>query len=280
LGNPAGIFEAASKRRTIEVARGLGLRVPASKTVASVADILEFGGTHGFPVVLKRSFDGGGHGVLICHDQAKAPAAMDWLHQDHKVGARLSNWREKFRGRQMESRWLPADQRHTVNQHIAGQCATLLAAAMDGRMLAALTAVMLKAYPDEKGPSSVQRFVRIEEMRRAAETMLRHWRLTGLVGFDFMLDAAGHAWLIECNPRPTQLAHLGGRAGEDLCAALYAGLTGSSAPPSSPENGFLVAHFPKELWRDPQSPYLTSAFHDVPADDPDLLNALNRAIPQ
>lgn len=35
-----------------------------------------------------------------------------------------------------------------------------------------------------------------------------------------------------------------------------------------------VAHFPNEWRRDPQSPYLREAYHDVPWDDPPLLKKL------
>jgi len=234
---------------------------------------------HGFPVVLKRSFGSGGNGVYICHNEAEAAKVMARWHRKQKLSDQVSLWREEFRGRQMERSWLPSDQSLTVSQFIAGECATLLAAVVDGRMLAALTAVKVQAFPDENGPSSVLRFVRVEAMRRTAETMLGHWRLTGLIGFDFILDAAGQAWLLECNPRPTPISHLGGRVGENLCAALHAGLTGTALPPAARENGLQVAQFPSELWRDPKSPYLATAFHDVPVNDPDLLNVLEHAKP-
>jgi hypothetical protein len=32
----------------------------------------------------------------------------------------------------------------------------------------------------------------------------------------------------------------------------------------------VVAHYPVEQWRDPQSRYLKEAFHDVPQNDPEL----------
>jgi hypothetical protein len=37
--------------------------------------------------------------------------------------------------------------------------------------------------------------------------------------------------------------------------------------------GDVVALFPQEWMRDPASPYLTNAFHDVPWDDPALIRA-------
>ena len=279
LGNPAAIYEATSKRRTMEVARALGLRVPAARTVAATAEVLEFARTEGFPVVLKRSFDSAGNGVFICRNEAEVVATMARLHRSQKLRRRLSLWRAARRGRRMDRRWLPADTSLTVSRFIAGQCATLLAATMAGRMLAALTAVKVESYPDAHGPSSVVRFVRVEAMRRAAAAMLQRWGLTGLVGFDFILDAAGQAWLLECNPRSTPIAHLGGRAGEDLCAALHAGLTGLAAPPATPENGLVVAHFPSEQWRDPHSPYLVPTILDVPVDDPDLCATLRQEMP-
>src|SRR5450756_2433144 len=198
MGNPAGVIEAVSKRRTMEIARNLGLRLPAGRLVDSFADILDFARTQGFPVVLKRSFDSGGNGVAICQNEKEAAAALARFKQEKKLGDRLALWREEFRGRKMEQGWLRADESLTVSQFIKGECATLLAAALGGRMLAALSAVKLEAFPDGNGPSSVVRFVRIEEMRHSAEAMLRYWGLTGFIGFDFILDAAGQAWLLEC----------------------------------------------------------------------------------
>jgi hypothetical protein len=40
------------------------------------------------------------------------------------------------------------------------------------------------------------------------------------------------------------------------------------------QEGLVVAHYPLEQLRDPNSPHLATAFHDVPLDDPDLLRLL------
>jgi Carbamoyl-phosphate synthase L chain, ATP binding domain len=283
LGNPASTREALSKRQTLEIARELGIRAPAGRPVETVAETLEFARQHGFPVVLKRSFDFGGHGVFICQNQATVIAAWDVLRRNDTRMGRLRYWREQFRGRLMESAWLPSDPSVTVNQFIAGQSATSLTAAVGGDMLAVLTAQVEQTYPDLNGPASVVRLVRNEEMCRVSQIMLNHWGLTGLIGFDFILDASGQAWLLECNPRSTPLAHLGARVGEDLCAALYQRLVQKAtvAPwfqrPVPKE--LLVAHFPQETWREPNSPYFQKAFHDVPVDDPALLEILSSCRP-
>jgi hypothetical protein len=41
------------------------------------------------------------------------------------------------------------------------------------------------------------------------------------------------------------------------------------------KGALVVAHFPHETMRDPASPYLTTATHDVPRDDPGLLRRLS-----
>ena len=41
-----------------------------------------------------------------------------------------------------------------------------------------------------------------------------------------------------------------------------------------PELDKLIAMFPNEDLRDPNSPYFKTAYHDIPTDDPELLQAL------
>jgi hypothetical protein len=91
-----------------------------------------------------------------------------------------------------------------------------------------------------------------------------------------MLESdGGAAYLIELNPRPTPICHLGGAFGDDLCGALWQRLTGS--PPhgvSSRADGRLVVLFPQEWVRTANSPYFQQGFHDVPWGEPELLRTL------
>ena len=90
-----------------------------------------------------------------------------------------------------------------------------------------------------------------------------------------MLDShTGNAYLIEINPRATQVGHLALGSGRDLPAALYAALSGNpvQAAPKVTENDTITL-FPQEWVRDPASPYLTSGYHDVPWEEPELLRA-------
>jgi hypothetical protein len=95
-----------------------------------------------------------------------------------------------------------------------------------------------------------------------------------LYGFDFMLE--GHtenAYLIEINPRTTQVGHLALGAGHNLPAALYSALSGDGVPatPKVTEKDTIVL-FPQEWMRDPTSEFLQSGYHDVPWEEPALVS--------
>jgi hypothetical protein len=113
------------------------------------------------------------------------------------------------------------------------------------------------------------------DISAAAATIVERLRLSGLLGFDFILAAGtGDAHLIEMNPRATQLSHLALGEGRELLTSLRAALTGDPGPAPPPATpGGIVALFPQEWLRDPASPFLTTAHHDVPWDQPALIRA-------
>jgi hypothetical protein len=95
-----------------------------------------------------------------------------------------------------------------------------------------------------------------------------------LYGLDYMRDDGGRVFLLEINPRATPTAHLALGPGRDLAAAL---LTAAGHPvPDRPAvtRKACIALFPQELKRDPNSPHLTAAYHDLPLDDSRLAAAL------
>ncbi|CAN5435419.1 hypothetical protein BH09VER1_BH09VER1_52110 [soil metagenome] len=280
LGNPSGVLEASSKRRTMDLARELGVRVPASTTVGSQKEALTFGLVQGFPVVLKRSYGSGGDGVVICRTAEEIPEAYQRVTREETLKWRFARWRDRWCGEALEPKWQPVDGSITVSQFVAGKAGTCVVAAVNGQMCAVLSAVVEHAQVGGTGSSSVVRIVFHDEMARAAKMMVEHWKLTGLIGFDFMVDEQNQAWLIECNPRPTPITHLGEKVGENICRALHRFLVSDSARTRErvrPSPELVVAHFPQEVWRDPNSPYLADAFHDVPEDDPELLETLRKA---
>ncbi|HTB83872.1 MAG TPA: hypothetical protein VK742_09480 [Candidatus Sulfotelmatobacter sp.] len=273
-GNPEGVIAAVDKWRTWQAAEQTGIRVPATKVAGSLADMLKFGAQRGYPLVLKLAFSHAGMGVRICRDATEAETAWNRLYQRNSPIDRLYGWREKVRGRVLDDFWHPASREILASEFIAGRPAMVQAVALEGRTLGLLMAVAEETFPRAVNPASVVRFIRHDEMRNAVEKLIAHWKLSGFIAFDFVLDTDNRAWFLECNPRPIPISHLGALAGEDLCRRLYAALTSTPPPVEKNFQELSVAHFPREQRRDPDSEWLRRAFHDVPADEPELMAAL------
>jgi len=165
-------------------------------------------------------------------------------------------------------------QRYVVNAQafVLGCEATTAVACWQGRVLAALHFQVLKKR-DSAGPATVVRTIENEEMSSAVCKMVRRLQLSGLHGFDFMVEAnTGRAHLIEMNPRATQVGHLTLGPGRDIPGALYAAVSGET-PRLAPKVTELdtIALFPQEWIRDPSSEFLQTAYHDVPWDEPALV---------
>ena len=73
------------------------------------------------------------------------------------------------------------------------------------------------------GAATVVRLIRNEELRGQQPLLTRKFGLSGFHGLDFMIDGADQRrYLIELNPRSTQLGHLRLSEQGDLAGALLA----------------------------------------------------------
>ena len=130
------------------------------------------------------------------------------------------------------------------------------------------------AHPGSTGPSCVVEFIEHPEMMQTAQQMIAELGYSGFASLDFIVDASGQAHLIELNSRPTPICHLGEYLGSDLCLALRHALEGRPWADRDPANlPKKVALFPQEWVRNPSSPHFADSYHDVPWDEPDLLEA-------
>jgi hypothetical protein len=88
---------------------------------------------------------------------------------------------------------------------------------------------------------------------------------------------SGVAYLIELNPRCTQLGHLRLSGKGDLAGILIARLKGEPPPAEDdPIGSDTIAFFPQAFRLNPQSPYLREGYHDVPWQEPRLFRELLR----
>jgi ATP-grasp domain len=278
IGAPESHAIVYARTAFIETAKKEGVRTPETATIRNPNDLKTWITRAGLPTVLKADGTSGGDGVRIAHTRAEAESALRSLAAPPLL-ARAGK-RAVVDG---DTRlvWPALARRRSIvsaQAFVAGREATSTVACWKGAVLASLHFEVLNKAK-AAGHATVVRRIENSEMATASEQMVRTLKLSGMHGFDFMLETnTGNAYLIEMNPRATQVGHLALGQGHDLAAALYGALSGEAtqAAPKVTEND-TIALFPQEWTRDPLSAFLQSAYHDVPWDQPELLDACVRS---
>lgn len=272
FGDPQSYSFLEERASFINLAADAGVRAPRTAVIENIDALRKWVGDNGCPVVLKVNGTSGGYGVRIAKTLEEAEVAFRKL-QAPPLFARAI---KRAIVNNDSSLIMPSLKRtaHVVNAQafVNGREATSTVACWKGKVLAALHCeVIRKRYTS--GPASVMRLIEHPEMISAVEKMVERLNLSGLHGFDFMLEAnTGNAHLIEINPRTTQVGHLTLGPGRDLPAAIYAAVTGSEAQAAEPVTANnLIALFPQEWMRDPASTFFKTAYHDVPWSEPGLV---------
>lgn len=265
------VYERATFNR---IAQEEGVRAPKTAVIETSDDLHQWTAASGFPTVLKADGTSGGDGVRMVRTLAEATSVYRQLNAPPLMaraakralanGDKTLIWPSLLRRRSSVS----------AQTMIIGREATSTVACWKGTVLAALHCeVVNKRYA--AGPATVMRLIENAEMAGAVEKMVHRLNLSGVHGFDFMIEEqTGNAFLIEINPRATQVGHLTLGPGRDLPAALAAAVTGTeirNSPTVSEKE--MVALFPQEWMRDPASPFIRTAYHDVPWEEPELVEA-------
>ncbi|MBV6434461.1 MAG: hypothetical protein IANPNBLG_04714 [Bryobacteraceae bacterium] len=258
----------------LQIAREQGVRGPRTEVIRSSDDLKQWAAEAGFPVVLKSDGTSGGDGVKIVHGREEAERAFRALAAPPLLARAL---KRTFLDGDSALLWPSLLRRCSVvnaQEFVPGSEATSAIACWRGELLASLHFEVIRKAAST-GHATVLRIIESEEMSIAAERMTRRLRLSGLHGLDYMREAeTGKAHLIEINPRSTQVGHLALGPGHDLPAALYAAVSGEAVQPAPKVTGHdTIALFPQEWIRDAASPFLRSAYHDVPWEAPELVRS-------
>lgn len=274
LGPAASFHTLAGRAAMMRLACEESIRVPRTRVVHSVAELRACCDEFLFPFVLKADGTSSGEGIRIVRTLEEAKRAFRALHSPPSAIRVLKRAVVNQDTRSM----MPAllRQRNTINaqEFIQGRDATSLAACWEGTVRASLHFEVVKKQ-HSNGPASVMRRMENAEMDSAIARIVGRLGLSGLHGFDFLLEEhTGNAYLIEVNPRPTQVGHLTLGQGRDLPAALYGAVTGTE-PEDLPAvtDKDTIALFPQEWIRNPRSVFLRSAYHDIPWEEPELIRA-------
>jgi hypothetical protein len=247
---------------------------PACIKIESEAHLTYFSLRQQFPWVLKAEGTFGGKGVRIVNSLEEAYVAFAELRRGPGFwtifrGAFLGEadrFLLRFLGRSLDIEVI-------AQGYVRGRPANCAVACSNGRLIDIVSVEVVRS-DGETGPATIVRLVEHEQMRSAADKIVRRLNLSGLCGFDFMIEQDSlDAYLIELNARPTRLCYLPALESGSLISSLSRNVFHISEPPAqntlSP--GDMVAYFP-DVWRhDPSDRLLRKSYHDVPWEEPDLL---------
>jgi len=269
---PAEMYAALRSRAEVSrAAAELGIRSPATRILASEDDVESW---DAIPAVLKVDGTCGGNGVEIVRLKAEAHSAYRRLSKPPGTGFA---WKRFLVNRDPLALWWwrkKDKQRVTVQQFIPGRPANTMFACWGGEVIRIVTVEVLSAQ-GTTGAANVVRLVRNAEIEAAAQLLATRFKLNGFHGLDFILEQGTDIpYLIELNPRCTQLGHLNLRIQGDLVEALSARLQAEPQPSDESIENDTIAFFPQLFNRNPKSPYLVRGYHDVPWAEPDLVRHL------
>jgi len=273
LGAPESYPLISARTAFMQLAHEEGIRVPATSVIKTMDELKRWISHIGFPAVLKANGSSGGDGTRIVHTLEEADRAFRRLQAPPFLaraakralvdGDHTLVWPSLLR------------RRPVVNGQafVVGHEATSTTLCWQGAVLARLHFEVLKKVKPT-GHATVLRLIEHAEMSGAVERIARRLNLSGWHGFDFILEAhTGNAYLIEINPRITQVGHLAMGPGRDLPAAFYAAVSGNPMQEAHKvTEKDTVALFPQEWIRDPASEFLQTAYHDVPWEEPALVS--------
>ena len=275
LGTGEAYATLDSRILTLQVASELGIRVPPSQAITSLSELsapdLEW------PAVLKIDGTWGGDGVVQVDSPSHAIEVLPTLFGARRTAIALKQF---LVNRHPVALWLWR-RRHgsvaTLQKFIRGRQATTMFACWQGEVLATVV-LGVCATLGPAGAATILQLERNDEIELASRRLARRLNLSGFHGLDFILEEGTEIpYLIEMNPRATQLGHLNMSAKGNLADALAAKLTNrtlSAAANRRRVQSDTIALFPHAWKTDPGNEALSTGFHDVPWDQPRLVEEL------
>ncbi len=273
LGDPQQFGIVASRKDFLHVAIDLGVRVPKTLPIAETSDLTSWFSAGNEVAVLKLDGTWGGNGVIVARSLEDAREGLKQLMQPMPWSMA---WKRLIVNRDPIALWNWKTRRTpsmTVQEFIPGRPANTMMACWEGEVLGMVTVEVLWSQ-GATGAATVVRLIDHPEISEAACLLARRLGLSGFHGLDFMLHPhTNAAYLLELNPRCTQLGHLPLAGQGTLAGRFIQALTGS--PVLEPQGrtlktGDVIAFYPQAFLWNPNSRYLAEGYHDIPRQAPEL----------
>jgi hypothetical protein len=276
LGSPEHYSTVSSRQKLLSTAQELGIAVPKTGMVAGSEDLAHWHENGVSASVLKVDGESGGNGVRITRGLRESVAAWRQLRARRSIGAA---WKRMAIDRYPLALWMrnsQADREIIVQEFVRGRPANSMFACREGKVLSSVSvAVVVSDGPI--GAATIIRRVNNESMSEAAELLAGRLQLTGFYGLDFIIESATETpYLIEMNPRCTQLGHLEFPDQGSLAGSFSAAVCDELPPaPIRPISNATIALFPQAgAVRQARYQYIDSSYYDVPWDEPQLVREL------
>ncbi len=265
-----------SRHRFLDAALHLGVRVPRMRRIDSAADIEAWHAHTASASVLKVDGESGGNGVIVSHSIGESVAAWQALRAPCSSA---TAWKRLAVDRDPIAMWLRGRHRVrnvTVQEFIRGRPANSMLVCWRGALLSVVS-VLVVAAEGPTGAATIVRVIQSERMTKIAELIVSRLNLSGFYGLDYIVETGtGQPYLIEMNPRCTQLGHIE-LAAQGCLAGVFAAFLRDEPRPQvlNPVRSETIALFPQALGAgDACRPYLHSSHHDVPSEEPALVGEL------
>ncbi len=260
-----------SKAQLMSNSEKWNVSVPKNIAVKNEIQLLAAAEKIGYPVVLKIDAGYGGAGVHICETESE----LIQKFKDEKKHSLIQKIKFKFKDLFFVTIFKQnsgISVQHFLNLE-RGHCSFV---AMNGLKLANNAMVTLASHPGRTGPSSVSAGINNSDIKAFAKKIISEIKYSGFGSFDYMYDREKNKiYIIELNARPTPWAHYSSEiVSNDLCQILFDHLNKNEMK-INPFKDYTIALYPNEKKRDPNSAYLKSAYHDIPANDERLKKALD-----
>jgi hypothetical protein len=254
LGDLAGHERIGSSADLQYFAREHGLPVPNSVEVDDEATLRALLESVPLPVIMKGNGGWAGSRAEMVRSMESGIASYHRVTGAPQV---TKLWKEQHRLHRLSDLLQPRPRTVLLQQYVDGVAAKRSVACRDGTVLAGVSVEPLNGT----GPALVAKVIRHSALDEIAAFVVKALNLSGIVGFDFMLEhATRQAWLIAVKPYATPISQLVAAGDIGLSDALHAGFAG--VPDRSGDFvGAIVTPFPRDGRRDARPPVTAPNWH-------------------
>ena len=278
LGASEGFSIVSSRYNLLTTAMELGIAVPKTLKVQGAEDLVEWY-KHETSGVLKVDGESGGNGVRVCASLNESLVAWQELGSP---SSSVTAWKRLAIDRDPLARWVHTHQRTrdiTMQRFVKGRPANSMLACRSGELLSMVSVAVIAADGPTGAAIIVQRIMS-EPLKEIAQRLIKPLQLSGFYGLDFMIEEkTGTPYLIEMNPRCTQLGHLEFPDQCSLAGSFVAALRGAPRPlAENPVTVEKIAFFPQAIAAlGAHALHADVSYLDVPRDQPNLVRELRMA---